>query len=947
MGRISKLVKDLKKQCNIECIAPTGSFPCDESNDDADLRQWWKRDDTNDLNLYRGLEHTTIPQLMRLWEDSQEDAPAFAFLGFSQGARLVHLCCVLHNRQPETYFKGLSCVLLISGYDAPMESSIPRWCPGPPNKDNMEILDIPSLHIWGETDRLVTPEQSKANLRYYRHYVSISHPGGHHVPMQAQYRKAIMDFVASHLDDTERVGDTLEEAAIPAITTTWPDEETKQLQQEEVEALQAIYPDQIKLDREDLEVFPIAYTLLLVPPEEQEEANGVALWPPQPLVWHVQYPATYPSSTGEGRPRLSWRDTNNVFQFSSAQRAACDAAVQQAINEAAGMPCVFAAYTAVQDFFENGGLAEHAGSATTTAATTTSSVPDAVSTEQPSSVEEEDTATTTHVIPSALPERIAQCHQQGLDIAASILSKLGKVDNASNTIKGTMVTGSQLVDTFVPSSDDTTAALGKGGSWNYTIGLVGKPSAGKSTFFNAATAFARQRNDADNVLGGASMAPHPFTTIDPNVGYCLVPAPHGLCPEDDMNVNSSNNNATSIKVGSTHGRDAQERRLLPVLLKDVAGLVPGAYQGRGRGNKFLNDLTDADVLVHVLDASATADVEGNDLGMEVDGTPSEAASHPLQDMEWIRKELIEWVHSNLMYKWQSVTRKGRSKLEGMFSGYGQNNALLTTILNAVEKYMQVHDKMDHPLENIHLWDEGDVHRLVSAFLGVRFPMVLALNKSDLPTSAKHIDDILAALPVHGAYAGTPLCARKEMLVIKGHLECSLGSYQKNETEASINGKMTGVASCLTSALSVREPVLVFPVMNFDDYSPLPSLSRYATSDPSLPNVGMLSYLRASGGQVPTLWNADTMQYVEGKQKNSGKENALRDVLVMKPGSTVDDVFVALKNRRALEGDFVRAEAAAYIGAPSRPVPKFQPLAKSNRILRIMTTKKVAWQQKQK
>ncbi len=49
---------------------------------------------------------------------------------------------------------------------------------------------------------------------------------------------------------------------------------------------------------------------------------------------------------------------------------------------------------------------------------------------------------------------------------------------------------------------------------------------------------------------------------------------------------------------------------VPVTLKDVAGLVPGAYQGRGRGNAFLNDLCDADVLVHVVDASGSTDREG-------------------------------------------------------------------------------------------------------------------------------------------------------------------------------------------------------------------------------------------------------------------------------------------------------------------------------------------------
>jgi len=108
---------------------------------------------------------------------------------------------------------------------------------------------------------------------------------------------------------------------------------------------------------------------------------------------------------------------------------------------------------------------------------------------------------------------------------------------------------------------------------------------GKSTFFNAATAFARQRggDDVDDdgiAIGGATMAPHPFTTIDPNVGFCLVPAPSGSCPEDETQESSP-----VESIACSHGRDSFGRRLIPVMLKDVAGLVPGAYQGRGRGNK--------------------------------------------------------------------------------------------------------------------------------------------------------------------------------------------------------------------------------------------------------------------------------------------------------------------------------------------------------------------------
>ena len=96
------------------------------------------------------------------------------------------------------------------------------------------------------------------------------------------------------------------------------------------------------------------------------------------------------------------------------------------------------------------------------------------------------------------------------------------------------------------------------------------------------------------------------------------------------------------------------------MLKDVAGLLPGAYQGRGRGNKFLIDLTDADVLIHVVDASGTADTEGNTVGE--DATEGGGGSHPLEDLAWIRNELIEWVYTNLMYKWDSIKKRGRNKV---------------------------------------------------------------------------------------------------------------------------------------------------------------------------------------------------------------------------------------------------------------------------------------------
>lgn len=54
----------------------------------------------------------------------------------------------------------------------------------------------------------------------------------------------------------------------------------------------------------------------------------------------------------------------------------------------------------------------------------------------------------------------------------------------------------------------------------------------------------------------------------------------------------------------------QGKRSVPIELLDVAGLVPGAHEGKGLGNKFLDDLRHADALIHVVDVSGTTDAEG-------------------------------------------------------------------------------------------------------------------------------------------------------------------------------------------------------------------------------------------------------------------------------------------------------------------------------------------------
>ena len=98
------------------------------------------------------------------------------------------------------------------------------------------------------------------------------------------------------------------------------------------------------------------------------------------------------------------------------------------------------------------------------------------------------------------------------------------------------------------------------------LGLVGKPSCGKSTFFKAAT------------LADVLIASYPFATIKPNhgIGYVKID-----CIEKEFKT----------KCNPQKGYCVDGNRFVPVELLDVAGLVEGASEGKGLGNQFLDNLT--------------------------------------------------------------------------------------------------------------------------------------------------------------------------------------------------------------------------------------------------------------------------------------------------------------------------------------------------------------------
>ncbi|WP_435360790.1 redox-regulated ATPase YchF [Haloarchaeobius sp. DFWS5] len=229
-----------------------------------------------------------------------------------------------------------------------------------------------------------------------------------------------------------------------------------------------------------------------------------------------------------------------------------------------------------------------------------------------------------------------------------------------------------------------------------SIALAGKPNAGKSTFYKAAT------------LADVDIANYPFTTIDPNRGVTHVRTECPCLTRDE-------------RCGDEHCHDG--KRYVPVELIDVAGLVPGAHEGRGLGNQFLDALTNADVIINVVDASGATNAEGE---------PVEPGSHdPMDDIDFIEEEMDMWLTGIVDRNWESVERKSRSpdfdmdeSLTDLLSGFGASNADIQTVLRG----------MEYPEDPIQ-WDAEDREKLAREIRARTKPIIVAANKADVADPA--------------------------------------------------------------------------------------------------------------------------------------------------------------------------------------------------------------------
>lgn len=239
------------------------------------------------------------------------------------------------------------------------------------------------------------------------------------------------------------------------------------------------------------------------------------------------------------------------------------------------------------------------------------------------------------------------------------------------------------------------------------IGLVGKPSVGKSTFFKAAT------------LAEVEIASYPFTTIKANhgVGYVKID-----CIDKELNTQCNPN----------HGFCINHKRFVPIDLMDVAGLVPGASEGKGLGNQFLDDLRQADVFIQIVDLSGTTDETGK---------PVENYDIS-RDVIFLEDELDKWYFNIFMKVWKTFARK----VEMEHSNFVENVVKQFSGLKVNEEQVkQVLLKNNFPPQPSK-WNDDLLLKFASELRKISKPMIIAANKIDTPNGIENLNKLKSKFP---------------------------------------------------------------------------------------------------------------------------------------------------------------------------------------------------------
>ena len=240
------------------------------------------------------------------------------------------------------------------------------------------------------------------------------------------------------------------------------------------------------------------------------------------------------------------------------------------------------------------------------------------------------------------------------------------------------------------------------------IGLVGKPNVGKSTFFRACT------------MANVEIGNRPFVTISPNhgIGYVKID-----CIENEFRV----------KCNPQKGYCIDGKRFVPVELIDVAGLVEGASKGKGLGNQFLDDLSSADALIHVVDISGETDAEGNET----------SGYNPINDVQMLENELDLWYLGILKKVWKIFSRTLKNTKEDFSKAIANQFSGLKVRENDVKAVLL---KNNFNTNKSSEWSDEELLKFSHELRHLTKPMIIVANKFDKKNSKKNLENLRNAYP---------------------------------------------------------------------------------------------------------------------------------------------------------------------------------------------------------
>lgn len=331
------------------------------------------------------------------------------------------------------------------------------------------------------------------------------------------------------------------------------------------------------------------------------------------------------------------------------------------------------------------------------------------------------------------------------------------------------------------------------------VGIVGKTGVGKSTFFSAVT------------LISVAIASRPFTTVKPNrgVGYLRAPC---VCKEfdvEDQPVNSACVNGV---------------RLIPVEIVDCAGLIPGAWMGRGLGNQFLDEIRKADALIHVVDAAGATDEEGR---------PCKPGTRdPLKDVEFLDYEIAMWLTQIMKRDLGRIAQKSETLRMSPVDLLSDRLSGLAVGREHVAKALK---ETELETKKFSLWSDEDIFEFMVVLRRAAKPMLIAANKIDLPYAEGNVERLKEA-----GYPVVPSCAEAELALRraadKGFIDyvpgdCNFGSKAEALTVEQRSGLDiirerilrvwggTGVQEALNRAFfELLQMVAVYPVEDVERLS---------------------------------------------------------------------------------------------------------------------------------